>query len=284
MTKHRRKTISRLNSQGTVIISNVNWRTNMNDMTQLKLQLKRLKLSGLLENLDYHIQKALNEKISYTDFLLNLFLEESERRDHKVLNIRLRKSGLDFNSTLENFDFSFNPQIRENLVKELATCHFLTKKENIFILGPSGVGKSHLSQAIGHEAIRKGYEALFLNTVFVLRSLNAARGDGRYHSKLKNLCSIDLLILDDFGLQDLNQQQQDDLYEVICGRYTKASTIITSNRDISEWQSVFSNPLMGSAAIDRLIDGAVKIVIDNGGKSFRMNNFRKKNDLKILTS
>lgn len=256
----------------------------MNDITQLKHQLKRLKLSGLLENLDYHIQKALNEKISYTDFLLNLFLEESERRDHKVLNIRLRKSGLDFNSTLENFDFSFNPQIRENIVKELSTCHFLNKKENVFILGPSGVGKSHLAQAIGHEAIRKGYEALFMNTILVLRSLNASRGDGRFALKLKYFCNIDLLILDDFGLQDLNQQQQDDLYEIICGRYTKTSTIITSNRDISEWQAVFSNPLMGSAAIDRLIDGAVKIIIDNDGKSFRMNNFRKKNDLKILTS
>lgn len=256
----------------------------MNDMTQLKLQLKRLKLSGLLENLDYHIQKAMNNKIAYTDFLLNLFLEESERRDHKVLNNRLRRSGLDFNSTLENFDFSFNPQIRENLVKELTTCHFLSKKENIFILGPSGVGKSHLAQAIGHEAIRKGHDTLYMNTIFVLRSLNAARGDGRYSLKLKYFCNIGLLILDDFGLQELNQQQQDDLYEIICGRYMKTSTIITSNRDISEWQSVFSNPLMGSAAIDRLVDGAVKVIIDNDGKSFRMNNFRKKNDIKTLTS
>lgn len=256
----------------------------MNDITQLKIQLKRLKLSGILENLDYHIQKALNEKISYTDFLLNLLVEESERRDHKVMNIRLRKSGMEFNATMENFDFKFNPQISESIVKEIATCHFIARKENVFILGPSGVGKSHLAQAVGHEAIRKGYETLFLNTIQALRSLNAARGDGRYSLRLKHLCKADLLILDDFGLQEFSQQQQDDLYEIICGRYSKASTIITSNRDLSEWPSVFSNPLMGSAAIDRLIDGAVKVVIEKEADSFRMNNFRKKNNIKSLTS
>ncbi len=254
----------------------------MNDLAQLKPQLKRLKLSGILETLDYHVQKALNEKISYTDFLLNLLLEELERRDHKVLSIRLKRSGLDYGCTLENFDFGFNSQIREPLIKELATCNFLKKHENIFFLGPSGVGKTCLAQAIGHEAIRRGFEVLFINTLLLLRSLNSARGDGRYPLRLKNLCRIDLLILDDFGLQSLNQQQQEDLYEVICGRYSKTSMIITSNRDISEWPAVFSNPLMGSAAIDRLIDGAVKISIEDGN-SYRLNNFIKKNELKSLT-
>jgi len=255
----------------------------MNDLAQLKPQLKRLKLSGILENLDYHIQKAQNEKISYTEFLLNLMLEETERRDYKRLNIRLSKSGLDFNSTLENFDFCFNPQIREPLIKELATCNFLKKHENIFFLGPSGAGKTLLSQSIGHEAIRRGYETIFMNTLLLLRSLNAARGDGSYSLRLKKLCQVDLLILDDFGLQNLNQQQQDDLYEIICSRYSKASMIITSNRDLSEWPSIFSNPLMGSAAVDRLIDGAVKVTIENAN-SYRLNNFLKKNDLKTLTS
>jgi DNA replication protein DnaC len=253
----------------------------MNDMAQLKPQLARLRLTGILENIDYHIQKAQNDKLSYTDFLLNLFLEESERRDHKLLDFRLRKSGLDMNKTLENFDFNFNTQVKEATVRELATCNFMRKKENIFLLGPSGAGKTHLAQALGHEAIRRGYEALFKNTILLLRSLNAAHGDGSYSVKFKNLCRIDLLILDDFGLNDLNPQQQDDLYELICGRYTKASTIITSNRDLSEWPSVFSNSLMGSAAIDRLVDGSVKMVID--GKSYRVNNFMKKNSIKTLT-
>jgi DNA replication protein DnaC len=253
----------------------------MDDRTQLIPRLKRLKLSGILENLDYHIQKAQNEKVSYTDFLLNLLLEESDRRDQHVLNIRLKKSGLEYDKTLECFDFNFNSQVNEPAIKELSTCHFMKKKENIFILGPSGVGKTHLAQSIGHEAIRKGYEVAFKNTISLLRSLNAARGNGSYNLKLKNICRIELLILDDFGLQDLNQQQQDDLYEIIYGRYSKASTIITSNRDLSEWPSVFSNPLIGSAVMDRLIDGSVKIVIE--GKSFRLNNFIKKNKLKSLT-
>ncbi len=253
----------------------------MDDRAQLIPRLKHLKLSGVLENLDYHIQKAQNEKTSYTDFLLGLLLEESERREQRAMKIRLKKSGLEYDKTLESFNFSFNPQINEAVIKELATCYFLKNKENIFFLGHSGVGKSHLAQSIGHEAIRRGHEVVFKNTVLLLRSLNAARGNGSYNLKLKNIFKIELLILDDFGLQDLNQQQQDDLYEVINGRYTKASTIITSNRDISEWSAVFSNPLIGSAIMDRLIDGSVKIVID--GKSFRLNNFIKKNKLKSLT-
>ncbi len=253
----------------------------MNDMSQLIPQLKRLKLSGILENLDYHIQKAQNEKVSYTDFLLNLLLEETERRDQNSIKISLKKSGLEYDKTLESFDFHFNPKINEPVIKELSTCHFLKKKENIFFIGHSGVGKSHLAQSIGHEAIRRGHVGAFWNTLSLLRHLNASRGNGTYNLKLKNICKIDLLILDDFGLQDLNQQQQDDLYEIIYGRYNKASTIITTNRDISEWASIFSNPLIGSAVMDRLVDGSVKIDIE--GPSYRLNNFIKKNEVKSLT-
>lgn len=255
----------------------------MKDQSQLKHQLKKLKLSGLIETLDYQTQRAMNDKMAYSDFLLNVLLEESERREQKLLNVRLKKSYLNTTSTLESFDFSFNPKIKESVIRELATCNFLKTKENLFFLGPSGVGKSFLAQAIAHEAIRKGYDALFANTMFILKTLNAARADGRYDQKLKYLCKIDLLVLDDFGLQELNSQQQDDLYEIIGGRYQKASTIITSNRDVSEWISIFSNPLMASAAIDRLIDGAIKIDIDGDSKSYRMNNFIKKNRKKLTT-
>ncbi len=253
----------------------------MNNISQLRPKLTRLKMSGVLDNLDYHIEKATNDKLSYTDFLLNLLQDEIERRDQKQLNTVLRKSGMDMGKTLESFDFGFNTGIHQPTIRELATCHFIGKKENLFFLGPSGVGKSFLAQAIGHEAVRKGYEVLFQNTFSSLKFLNAGRADGSYEKKLKYLCRVDLLILDDFGLNDLSITQQEDLYALICGRYGKYPLIITSNRDLTEWASIFSNPLISSAALDRLVDGAIKIIIE--GKSYRMNNFIKKNSSKYLS-
>lgn len=253
----------------------------MNDTAQLRPKLTRLKMSGVLENLDYHIEKARNDKLSYTDFLLNLLQDEIERRDQKQLNTILRKSGLDMSKTLEGFDFGFNAGIHQPTIRELSTCHFIDKKENLFFLGPSGVGKSHVAQAIGHAAARKGYDVLFQNTFSALKFLNTARADGSYQKRLNNLCRIDLLILDDFGLNDLSITQQEDLYALICGRYGKYPLIITSNRDLTEWGSIFSNPLIGSAALDRLVDGAIKIVIE--GNSYRLNNFMKKNSSLNLT-
>ena len=133
------------------------------------------------------------------------------------------------------------------------------------------MGKSHLSQAIGHEACRRGIETLYRNTYNLFKWLNAGHGDGTHDRRMKQIVKIPLLILDDFGLRSLNEDQQADLYEIISDRYDRVSTIITSNRDFNEWPSVFSNPLMGSAAMDRLVHHAIKIVIQ--GKSYRLNKF-----------
>jgi DNA replication protein DnaC len=147
----------------------------------------------------------------------------------------------------------------------------MREHENVFFVGPSGVGKSHLAQAIGHEAVRRGHEVLFRRTAPLFRWVSAGRADGSRTRRLKSVITVPLLILDDFGLQSLSEEEQNDLYEVLCERYEKASTIITSNRDFGEWPSVFSNPLMSSAAMDRLVHHAVKFVIE--GKSYRVESF-----------
>jgi len=246
----------------------------MNELTLLKPKLARLKLSGMLETLEIRLKESMSGKSTYTDFLLSLLRDEIERRDSKQLKRRMSKSMLDPVKTLEAFDFMFNPKIHEPTIKELATCAFLVKHENIFILGQSGVGKSHLAQAIGHEAVRRGHEVFFKRTNILLKWIGSGVGDGTYDKRMQYAIKIPILILDDFGLKPLTEKEQEDLYEVICERYEKKSTIITSNRAFVEWPEVFNNPLMSSAAMDRLVHRANKIIIV--GESYRMNSFKNR--------
>ena len=243
----------------------------MADLAVLKPKLTRLKLSGMMDSLQVRFDQAMTEKWSFSDFLERLLQDEVERRDSKQLSRRLVKSGLTAEKTLETFDFTFNPKIHEPTVREIGLCNFMKDRENVFFVGPSGVGKSHLAQAIGHEAVRRGHEVLFRRTAPLFRWTASGSGDGSRLRRLKAVVTVPLLILDDFGLQALSEEEQNDLYEVLCERYEKCSTIITSNRDFGEWPTVFSNPLMSSAAMDRLVHHAVKFVIE--GKSYRVESF-----------
>jgi DNA replication protein DnaC len=243
----------------------------MADLSVLKPKLTRLKLSGMMDSLQLRFDQAVQERMTFSDFLERLLQDEVERRDTKQLSRRLVKSGLAAEKTLETFDFTFNPKIHEPSVREIGLCNFMRERENVFFVGPSGVGKSHLAQAIGHEAVRRGHEVLFRRTAPLFRWTSSGRGDGSRLRRLKAVISVPLLILDDFGLQLLSEEEQNDLYEVLCERYEKHSTIITSNRDFGEWPMVFSNPLMSSAAMDRLVHHAVKFVIE--GKSYRVESF-----------
>ena len=246
----------------------------MDEIALLKPKLIRLKLSGILENLEERLHQATEERWAYTRFLLLLFEDEVARRDQKQLGLRLTRSDLAGEKTFEGFDFAFNPKIHEPTIRELATCSFVNKKENVFFVGPSGVGKSHLAQALGHEACRRGHDVIFRRTPSLFQWIQAGKGDGTHARRLQQTIKIPVLILDDFGLKPLSEEAQADLYEIICERYEKSPTIITSNRDFSEWPGVFSNPLMGSAAMDRLVHRGVKILIE--GKSYRMENFAQR--------
>ncbi len=243
----------------------------MDELALLKPQLCRLKLTGIMETFELRINQAMSEKWDFTHFLLSLMTDEVERRDHKNGQRRFAKSRLEPDKTLETFDFTFNPQIHEPAIRELGTCSFIDRKQLVLFLGPSGVGKTHLAQAIGHEACKRGYETLFEKTHLLFKWISGGRGDGTHEKRLAMAIGIPLLILDDFGLRELKPDQQDDLYEIISERYDKRSTIITSNRDFNEWPAIFSNPLMGSAAMDRLVHRAIKITIE--GKSYRLHNF-----------
>lgn len=243
------------------------------DTVHLERKLAKLRLSGMATTIQERISQAIAEKWAYSMFLEMLLTDEIERRDNKQFKLRLVRSHLDVNKTLETFDFKFNPKLQAPLIRELSLCGFIENKQNIFILGPSGVGKSHLAQALGHQACRNGSEVMFYCTYQLFEWIYNGRGDGTHKKRLAQVIKCPVLILDDFGLQALNEAQQEDLYQVIAHRYEKSSTIITSNRDFDEWPSIFINPLLGTAALDRLVHKGIQVIIE--GCSYRLAEFKK---------
>ncbi len=235
--------------------------------SQLIPKLKSLRLSGILETLEVRNQEAIQEKCTYVEFLQKLLEDEVERRGQKQLSLRLRRSGLSTSKTLEAFDFSFNPMIKRQQIFDLATCAFVERAESVFLLGPAGVGKSHLAQALGHEACRRGFDVVFAKTSAMLTHIHAGRADGTYERRLASYQRPDVLILDDFGLKPMRPPAAEDLYEVIEGRYGRSAIVLTTNRAFSEWPELFDNPVLASAALDRLAHGATQIVIT--GDSYR---------------
>lgn len=229
--------------------------------------LKKLRLSGVLQTLSLRNDQAIDEKLSYPDFLFRLLNDEVDRRESKQLALRLKRARFDQNKSLEDFDFRFNPQIPREKVIELAGCHFVDRREVVLLLGPSGVGKSHLATALGQRACRAGYNVRFTTASQMFRELRAARADNSYERQLSGYVRPDLLIVDDLGLKPLRGPEPEDLYEVIVRRYERGALVFTSNRAVAEWYPLFGDALLASAAMDRLLHHAHVVILE--GDSFR---------------
>jgi DNA replication protein DnaC len=252
----------------------------MNPMPELTPMLKQLRLSGILDSLETRNRQAIEEKMAYTDFLGLIVQDEIARRSQKRLALALRRANFRNQKTLEAFDFSFNPSINRALITDLASCRFIEEKVAVFIVGPCGTGKSHIAQALGHAAVRTGHDVLFTTQSKMLSQLNAARAINTYERFFRKLASVDLLIIDDFGLKPLRPSQDEDFHDIIAERYERRSTIVTSNLDLSEWGEAFPNRLLGAATIDRLRHGAYKVILE--GKSYRSSRPPPKQPQKAL--
>lgn len=239
----------------------------MHPIPELIPMLKQLRLSGVLDSLELRNRQAIEEKLAYTDFLAMLIQDEVARRTQKKLITAVRRANFRNHKTIEEFDFSFNPKINRSLVIDLATCRFIEEKACVLIAGPCGTGKSHLAQALGHSALRLGYDVLFLSQTKMSGQLNIARAINTYDRRMEALIKVDLLIIDDFGLKPLRAPQDEDFHDLISERYERKATIITSNLDLPEWGDAFPNKLLGAATIDRIRHGAYNVILD--GKSFR---------------
>ena len=239
----------------------------MSPTDELVPVLKKLRMSGVLESLELRLREAGEEEVSHVEFLLRLLTDEAQRRAGKQTALRLRRANFEHAKTLEEFDFTFNPSIPRSRILDLATCRFVSQRENVVLVGPTGVGKSHIAQALGQRACLAGHSVLFEPAHRMFAELRAARADGSLDRRLSKYLSVDLLILDDLGLRPLRDPEPFDLYELIRGRYEKGALLITSNRAAKEWYSLFGDGLLASAAMDRLLHHAQ--VLPMNGPSWR---------------
>jgi DNA replication protein DnaC len=245
----------------------------------LSPQLKQLRLSGILATLEARHRQALDGQWSYVEFLERLLEDEVERRAQKQLALRLHRAAVNTTKTLESFDWSFNPSLNRQQVLQLASGDYLRRKRNILICGPSGTGKSHLAQALSHEACRQGFEVLFVSTHKMLSYLHGGRADDTFERRLATYVRPDLLVLDDFGLKPLTAPAPSDLYDVINERYEVGSILVTSNRAPSEWPELFGDPLLASAGLDRLAHHAETLLLT--GRSYRAQGLASSSSLPL---
>lgn len=246
-------------------------------MEQLKTKLRELKLAGVVKTLDSRNTYALENKLSYIDFLELIIEDERANRLSNSYKKRFSKSKLNSQKTIENYDFSYQPQLDKKLIMELVSCRFILEKKNIILMGKPGVGKTHLANAIALEAIKMGYNVLFSHVNSMIEKIHASKADGTYNTVIRSFLTPNLLVLDELGFKKIPPVGLDDFFEIIRNRYENGSLIITTNRNFEDWGQIFGDMVLASAIIDRVVHHS--FIIKILGNSYRIKNF-KQNDNK----
>jgi DNA replication protein DnaC len=230
-------------------------------------QLRALKLSGILGTLELRLMEAAQSQMSLAELLTMLLSDEIEARRNRKLDRLIKHARLDAGQTLESFDFSFAAHTPRALLRELGTCRFIGRAENVFFLGPTGTGKTHLAQALSHAACRRFLTVEFFKFPELIEALTKADLTASTERLLKSISRCDLLVIDEFAMRKLDTRSAEWVYTIVDNRYGSASTILTSNRSLEDWLAVFPDKVMANAVMDRLAHNAHQIVLK--GESYR---------------
>jgi DNA replication protein DnaC len=237
-------------------------------LLRIQENLKKLKLCRTNQRLESLIQEASKNEVSYTDFLDRLLEEEIALKFEKQMSLNTSLAKLPYIKTLEAFDFTFQPSIDPKIIRELATCTFIERAENVVFLGPPGTGKTHLSVALGLKAIQRRYRTLFTTAAGLIAALNKSYSENRLDEKLKYYCVPRVLVIDEIGYVPVDVHGAHLLFQLISRRYEKGSVILTSNRGFGQWGEIFGDTIIATAILDRLLHHCT--VINIKGESYRL--------------
>ncbi|MFT3874230.1 MAG: IS21-like element helper ATPase IstB [Nocardioides sp.] len=238
--------------------------------TDLMRTLKALKLGGLKDTLPERLALARQRKMGHAAFLELVLADEVTRRESRSAMLRARTAGLDPTMRLDTWDELDDLSYDRALLSDLTSLRFAEAGNGVLLLGPVGVGKTHLATALGHIAIRRRLSVHAARADKLFTRLRAARLDNTLEAEIRKLARVDVLILDDFALRALDATETNDFYELVVERHHRASTIVTSNREPAEWLTMMSDALLAQSAVDRLTSGAHTLIIE--GPSYRQRH------------
>ncbi|MCO6411939.1 MAG: IS21-like element helper ATPase IstB [Thiogranum sp.] len=242
-------------------------------LERLQEQLAKLRLIKSQERLEALLQEAVDKELSYADFLDQLLGEELKSKTAKNITMRTNLARFPFVKGLDAFDFSYQPSLDKKQLQNIANCHFIEHGENVVILGPPGVGKTHLSVGLGIKAIEHGYRVLFTTAANMIATLTKALAEGKLEDKLKTYTVPRLLIVDEIGYLPIDRAGANLFFQLISRRYEKGPVILTSNQSFGSWGEVFGDRVIATAILDRVLHHAITINI-------RGNSYRLKDKLK----
>lgn len=236
-------------------------------------QLLDLGLSQAASILDSRLEAASQKDLTYADFLTDLLDAELAARRERYITARTRLAHLPFHKTLDQFDFSFQPSIDERQVRELATLTFVQEASNIILLGPPGVGKTHLAVALGIEAIRQGVGVYFVTAHTLVEDLKRAYADNRLDRRMRVYIAPKVLIIDEVGYRPFDSVGAAMLFQLVSARYERGAIILTSNKGFGEWGEIFGDTVVATAILDRLLHHSH--IINIRGESWRLREKKR---------
>lgn len=250
----------------------------MNNTTynQLCSNLEQLKLSQMLIHLDEITDFVTSNNLSFTEGLQKLSNYEVDFKEKNASKSMIKAAAFPFVKELKDYDFSFQPTVNEQELKELATLGFLEKHENIVFLGPSGVGKTHLATAIGIAAAKRRVSTYFIKCNDLLAQLKRAKLENRLDARLKHFSKYKLLVVDEIGYLPIDKEDSNLFFQLIDMRYEKKSTILTTNINFNDWDSIFKDAVVANAILDRILHHAKVITIN--GHSYRVKDYIKSSE------
>jgi len=235
---------------------------------RLQSALRKLRLSGLTESLQVRLEEATANRLTHAEFLELILQDELAVRGERQIQRRTKAAAFREVKTVDQFNFSFNPSINKKQIYDLATCRFIREAKDVLWLGPPGVGKSFLVQALGYQAIKSGFLVYYRSVFDLVRDFMQDEAFGGQDKVLAKYLKPDLLIVDDMGMKQLPNKSGEFLFEIIMRRYELKSTMMTSNRPLEDWGKLIGDVPAATAILDRFLHRAELISIT--GKSYRM--------------